>query len=193
MENSDNSFLPSNNLNYGSESDTEPSNADIFSNKNILIYVLTVLLLFSFLGINLLVNVGEFLQKIIEIFKPVVYNFLALLGYSTGTVLNKTADVVSDTAKVGIDIAEGSVQNIGNLLKQAGSPNSINAPPIPLPNDSSHPIQTGASSSSNKWCLVGEYQQKRGCIEISDQDKCLSGQVFPNQKMCLNPTMTPNM
>lgn len=192
MENSDNSFLPSNNLNTESESS---SNVDIFSNKNILIIVLTVLLLFSFLGINLLVNVGEFLEKMFAIFKPVVYNFLALLGYSTGTILNKSADVVSDTAKVGIDIAEGSVQNIGNLLKQAGpiSPNSTNIPAVPLPNDSSHPIQTGASSSSNKWCLVGEYQQKRGCIEISDQDKCLSGQVFPNQKMCLNPTMTPNM
>jgi hypothetical protein len=193
MENNDNSFLRSNNLNGVSESVSGPSDTDLFSNKNILILFLTVILLFSFLGINILVSVGGFLEKMFDVFKPVVYNFLALLGYSTGTILNKSSDVVSDTAKVGIDILDGSVQNIGNLLKTAGTSPNFTTPQIPLPNDSSHPIQTGASSSNNKWCLVGEYQQKRGCIEIGDQDKCMSGQVFPNQKMCLNPTMTPNM
>lgn len=177
-------------------------NDELFSNKNLLIIVLTVLLLFSFLGINVLVVVGEFLQKVSDILKPLVYQILSIFGYTAGTALNTTADVVADTSKFGIDIAEGSVKNIGNLLKNAGNMIDINKkkeidssvyklPSLPIPIETSHPIQTGESSSTNKWCLVGEYQQKRGCIEITDHDKCMSGQVFPNQKMCLNPTMTP--
>ena len=43
-----------------------------------------------------------------------------------------------------------------------------------------------------KYCLVGEYHNKRGCIEVADGDKCMSGQVFPSQQLCLNPTLTQN-
>lgn len=182
--------------------------SNLFSNKNILIIILVLIILLSLLGINILLLIGEYMQKIIDIFKPFTQKILSIFGYTTGTVLNTTADVVADTAKLGIDIAEGSVQSVGNLLKNSGqsvdnatkshidatvSTSKLSLPNMPLPNDSSHPIQTGTSSSNNKWCLVGEYQQKRGCIEITDVDKCLSGQVFPNQKMCLNPTMTPNV
>ena len=45
---------------------------------------------------------------------------------------------------------------------------------------------TTPSSKKAGWCLVGEYQGRRGCIEISDYDKCLSGKVFPNQGACMN-------
>ena len=38
---------------------------NIFSGKNVLIVILTILLIFSFLGINLLVDLGNFLQSII--------------------------------------------------------------------------------------------------------------------------------
>jgi hypothetical protein len=53
-----------------------------------------------------------------------------------------------------------------------------------------NPIKNPITAGKQGWCLVGEYQGKRGCIEVSEHDRCLSGQVFPNQKMCLNPTLT---
>jgi len=61
----------------------------------------------------------------------------------------------------------------------------------PSPDSSENAIQKPISSEKWNWCLVGEYQNKRGCIEITDSDKCFSGQIFPSQKMCLNPTWTP--
>jgi hypothetical protein len=138
------------------------------------------------------------------------------LGYSTGTVINTSADTVSDVAKTSIDIAEGSVQNIGNLLISASGETSPPAPPAsvekekekeksleetvqkkepktsePNPDNSSNPIQKPISADKSSWCLVGEYQNKRGCVPVTESDKCLSGQIFPNQAMCLNPTLTP--
>ena len=59
----------------------------------------------------------------------------------------------------------------------------------PSPDTTKNPIQNPISSKKG-WCLVGEYQGKRGCIEIGEYDKCLSGQVFPEEKLCLNPTFT---
>ena len=184
----------------------ESSNS-MFSNNNIIIIVLVVLLIFSFLGINILAILGNIFQGVIQIFGPIVSQILSIFGYTTGTVINKTADVVSDTAKAGIDIAEGSIQSVGNILRDASNPNvnentkysldnALNTGKVSLgePNadSSENPIQRPISSGKQTWCLVGEYQGKRGCIEINEHDRCLSGQVFPSQKMCLNPTFTQN-
>lgn len=184
---------------------TQSSENGFFSNKNFIIILLIILLVFSFLGINILTISGNIMQTFIQIFGPLVSQILSIFGYTTGTVINKTADVVADTAKTGIDIAEGSIQSVGNILRDASQSNvdvrskqsldtALNQGILkgnePRADSTENPIQKPITSGKQNWCLVGEYQGKRGCIEISEHDKCLSGQVFPNQKMCLNPTLT---
>ena len=191
---------------------TTNSTNDMFSNKNTIIMLLIFLLILSFLGINLLNISGDIVQRISNIFGPVFVNFLSLFGYTTGTVINKTADVVADASKTGIDIAEGTAQSVGGLFLKA-SQNLPNQPqeqppqpqpqpqpqkkpetkPDPQPDTTKNPIQNPISSIKARWCLVGEYEGRRGCIAINEHDKCLSGQVFPTQQMCLNPTYTSNM
>jgi hypothetical protein len=179
---------------------------DMFSNKNFIIYALLFLLVLSFLGINLLNIVGNGLQDIISIFGPAIAQILSVFGYTAGNLIDKSADVVTDVSKTGIDVAGGALHSVGGLLKNASQPNineeakrALDNPTAPLryntpkPDSASNPIQNPISSAKTSWCLVGEYEGRRGCIEIGDQDKCLSGQVFPQQQMCLNPTMTNNM
>ena len=160
--------------------------------KTIMIIILVILVILSYYGIHILNKSGDLLNNIITKVKPLVDSLLDFVGYSTGTAINKTADITADVAKHGIDIAEGTVQNIGNILigdEAIGKPSSKNKrtlkePEADAPEDT---IQKSLSSSKTKWCLVGEYKNKRGCIDISESDKCMSGQIFPNEKMCLNP------
>jgi hypothetical protein len=185
-----------------------PSTDSMFSNKNYIIIGLLILLILSFLGINMLTIFGNLIQTLVNIFGPLVTQVLSVFGYTAGTLIDKSADIVTDTAKTGIDIAGGTVSSIGDLLKDASRQNvderakqqldqSINLsgqpPEQPAPDTASNPIQKPISSGKTGWCLVGEYEGRRGCIEVGEADKCLSGQVFPNQKMCLNPTLTPNV
>jgi hypothetical protein len=172
--------------------------------KNMIIMILTVILILSLLGINVFNIFGNGLQYLINIFNPVVSKGLSDLGYASGTVIDKSSDVLADASKVGIDIAHDTVQSVGELLVKASgqAPGSgknidiaINQPPTvapkqPTPDSSSSTIQTSPSVLKSQWCLVGEYNGARGCINITDQDKCMSGQVFPSQQLCLNPTMT---
>jgi hypothetical protein len=172
--------------------------------KNILIMILLVILVLSLLGINVFTIFGNALQKLIDIFNPIVSKVLKDLGYASGNVISSTSDIVADTSKTGIDILNGTVHSVGDLLLKASGQgdgasldSKINQPPIispksPSPNDSSNPIQSSPATNKNSWCLVGEYNGVRGCISVSDQDKCLSGQVFPTQQMCLNPNLTKN-
>jgi hypothetical protein len=184
-----------------------------FDGKNMLIIALVLILVISFLGINLLSITGNVFQRISDALGPPIVNLFAFFGYTTGSVINKTADVVGGTAKTGIDIAQGTVYDVGNLIKDASTgvdnrakvnlDNAINSssritpldlsrpPKEPEATHAENPIQKSISSGKSSWCLVGEYKEKRGCIEIGEHDKCLSGQVFPSQKMCLNPNISP--
>lgn len=172
--------------------------------KNIIIICLVVVLFLSLLGINVFTIFGNVLQHITNVFNPVVSKGLSDLGYASGTVIDKSSDVLADSSKLGIDIAHDTIQSVGELLVKASGKNgdsnsniddAINQPPTtapeqPNPDTSTSPIQTSPASSKNQWCLVGEYNGARGCIAVGEQDKCMSGQLFPTQQMCLNPTFT---
>lgn len=185
--------------------------SNTFSNKNLIIGVLVFILLLSFLGINLLTIFGNFFQAITQILGPLVAQILSIFGYTVGTVIDKSTDLITDTTKAGIDIAGGTVHQIGDLLKKASEPhvndksktqldNALNTgsspssrPHEPAPDASASSIQNPIVTAKTNWCLVGEYQGRRGCIDIEEHDKCISGQIFPDKKTCLNPTMTNNM
>lgn len=191
------------------------SSADggITISKGFLITVLIVLLILSVLGINLLTIfgniiqiIGNIFQAIVNIFKPLIIQVLSLFGYTTGAVINTTADVVSETAKTGIDIAAGTIQSVGNILKDSSKnavdpntkknfDNALNVsniqPGVPDADSSTSNIQ--APIGKNQWCLAGEFKGRRGCVEIDQDTKCMSGQIFPSQHQCLNPNLTNNM
>ena len=167
-----------------------------------IIIILVVLIGLSFLGINILTVAGKFVENIISIFGPMIAQILSIFGYTTGSVINKTADVAGDVAKTGVDIAEGSLQSVGTILKDAsrrhvnpttaqGLDSALNTGPAqysePRPDTTTNPIQNPITSGKSGWCLVGEYEGRRGCVAVGENDKCMSGQVYPSQGACANP------
>ena len=39
------------------------------------------------------------------------------------------------------------------------------------------------------WCLIGSYKGIRSCSKVQDADLCMSGDIFPNQDVCVNPNI----
>ena len=50
-------------------------------------------------------------------------------------------------------------------------------------------IQNSKSSSKTGWCFIGEDRGFRSCIQVNEHDKCMSGDIFPNQDICINPNL----
>jgi hypothetical protein len=154
----------------------------------------------SFLGINIVITFADFAQRLINIIGRFILKILASLGYTTGTVLEKTADTLADVAKTGIDIADGTLHSVGDILKNENQrignsvdshiEKSTSAITQPEPDNSNSTIQTPTQTAS--WCLVGEFKERRGCVAVSNTDKCMSGQLFPSQQQCLNPIIPHN-
>jgi len=195
----------------------------IMDTKNIIIVVLLITLVLSLLGINILIITGNLLQSIVNFLYPFFSSALATLGYTTGSVINAGSNVVTNVAKTSLDIANGAIHNATNVLINASTgngavsgislPNLSQQMPVqqpleksiqtqsvrsnqifqPVPSPSSMPIQNPISSSKTSYCLVGEFQEKRGCIEVGENDLCMSGQLFSSRELCMNPTLTPNL
>ncbi len=53
--------------------------------------------------------------------------------------------------------------------------------------EASSNIQSGPPKSG--WCYIGEDRGFRTCAEVGVNDKCMSGDIFPSQDICVNPSL----
>ena len=197
--------------------DTQTSQTIFSDPKNIFLFALLLIVVLLFIGVNIISTTGHFLESIVRIFKPFVLSILGLFGYTTGSVINKSADVVTDVGRFGLEIAEGSVQSIGGLMKKASAPyvndfTKRNLDSILTPTrdyvyvgendnvgkskqkqkegfDLSTVVRIQVPISSNKrgWSLPEENDMVRTSVNVEDQDKAASGQTFPHQMKCMKP------
>ena len=184
-----------NNANYSEGNNVALSDSLVsFDFKTLVIIILLIVMVLAYVKINLISIFGDAVQSGVDFFSPLLSYLFDFIGDSSGKAINKAAEITADVSKGGIDLAEGAVQDVGNLLigkAAVGSKKSYNMAD-PQPDSPEDNIQKPRSSLKTKWCLAGEYQNKRGCIAISESDKCMSGQIFPNEEMCMNPTLLQN-
>ena len=45
------------------------------------------------------------------------------------------------------------------------------------------------SGQQSGWCYIGEDRGYRTCTQVGANDKCMSGQIFPSQEICINPSL----
>lgn len=166
--------------------------------KNFLIILLLGLLILALLGINVFIILGTLIQTIIL---PVFLNLWSMVAYSLGFTIDKTGDVAASAAKSGIDVANGVFDSVGNLLIASSGVSTdtpaapttvgevIETPPavtqevVPDSHDSS--IQKPIVAEKSGWCYIGTHNGTRGCAEIGEHDKCMSGLIYESKSMCL--------
>jgi hypothetical protein len=59
----------------------------------------------------------------------------------------------------------------------------------PSADDSYSSIQSSKSISKSGWCFIGEDRGYRSCVEVGENDRCMSGDIFPTKDICINPTL----
>tara|TARA_Y100000389_G_C17454420_1_gene517093 strand:+ start:423 stop:1088 length:666 start_codon:yes stop_codon:yes gene_type:complete len=183
-----------------------PSSMPGFDLKTIVIIILVILLAFSLIGINLINFMSGIVDYIGDILRPLIGSFLSAFTYITGVTINTTTDVIADTAKTGIDIAEDTLQSVGNILIDASKRDVVTEVSEkierssgdepknePEPDSGETSIQNPITAKKTNWCLVGDQNQRRSCASVKDADKCMSGDIFPTQESCLNPNLITNV
>ena len=139
------------------------------------IKILLLFLFISLLGLNVYYYLTEGVTLITKFFGDGLEN--------TEHNVEKGADVVEHALD---EKKEQDDYNPSELEKTLDEPRKKNEPtPSPdLSNESD--IQLAKKAG---YCYVGTLNKKRTCIEIDEDDKCMSGDIFPTRDICMNPNL----
>jgi len=169
-------------------------------------YALIVLIL-SFLGFNIF----SAMAKATETTKGILGPVLSTLGFGVGETVKQTVNVTADGAKLGVDVAAGTVDDAVTLLEksvgvkgvqfnrvddqsqstQTALDNAVSKQKtsVPEPDDSSSATQRYAGAQKAGYCYIGEDRGFRSCLNVGEGDMCMSGDIFPSMDICVNPNL----
>ena len=208
----------SGNSGLASPTGTSDSNSfvDMFKNISFTTWLILILI-FAFLGFNIFVYLAKGTQDITDFFGPLLEKVFGLTIAITGDVVDVTAEGTKTIVNATVDVVDKGLTTVQNITPN--TPNSnFKAPPAktqpqqpdPLANNtlnkalntsqskqtSSTDFQADESSSNiqggntkSGWCYIGEDRGFRSCAQVGDNDKCMSGDIFPTQDVCVNPNL----
>lgn len=119
-------------------------------------------------------------------------------------------DIAAGTIESGVDVIQGQLdldQGTGNQGRRNGSSQANNVSrqgsmsaslssaladaeynSEPLPDDATSSTQRNSSGKAG-YCYIGEDRGFRSCISIKEGDVCMSGDIFPTNAICVNPSL----
>ena len=203
--------LPSSTVASTSLSGDDSGFFDSLKNINMTTWLIIILIL-AFLGFNIFVYLAKGTQDIASFFGPLTQK---LFG-TTASIAGQTVDIAAEGAKAVVGGTAGAV-NTGLSAVQDITPNnatsSIKSQPVQT-QQTTRPSDTGLNKALNNsqeqnmdyqaleasssvhsgggqsgWCFVGEDRGFRSCALVNEDDKSMSGDIFPSQELCINPNL----
>ena len=172
--------------------------------------------IFSYLGDLLQIikdALAPLLKNILESFGYVVTETTKDVTQVAAAGAKLGIDVAAGTIESGVNVIQGQLdldQGSGsgpgpgqglnpsqknNLSKQASMSASLSSALAdaeyntePLPDDATSSTQRNGSGKSG-YCYIGEDRGFRSCIAIKEGDVCMSGEIFPTNAICVNPSL----
>ena len=172
--------------------------------------------IFSYLGDFLQIikdALAPLLKSILESFGYVVTETTKDVTQVAAAGAKLGIDVAAGTIESGVNVIQGQLDlNQGpgqgqglrqglnpsqknNLSKQASMSASLSSALAdaeyntePLPDDATSSTQRNGSGKSG-YCYIGEDRGFRSCIAIKEGDVCMSGEIFPTNAICVNPSL----
>ena len=197
---------------------SDSSSSTLGSKKsNYILYALLVILL-AILGINIFAYLGMLSDTIIHLFRPVIADIAYYGSEAVKTTIDTSAegsklgiDVAAGTLTSAIDLGqkaasssnqdddlEETVINDHNLKqsinkkkvkKNNGSNEQERKETTVMPDNIDSQLQQAKPSKKAGYCYIGEDRGFRSCIKVSEQDTCMSGNIFPSKNICINPSL----
>ena len=178
------------------------------------IWILIILIL-AFLGFNIFVYLAKGTETLNSVFGSIINMFSGVFGNTVGQVVDVSAEGAKAVVNTGAGAADAGLTGIQQITpnKASSSVSSVpvtkNQPDLMSNNSLNKALNTSQSSQSpnneyqadeasssiqsgppkSGWCYIGEDRGFRTCAEVGPNDKCISGDIFPSQDLCVNPSL----
>jgi hypothetical protein len=176
---------------------------------------LIIFIILSFLGFNIFYYLAQGTQDINYLFAPILQKILSFTIGTTSQTIDVAAEggkAVATGAATGVNTGLTAVQNVTpNNAKSSVSSQSIETEVNEDIEDAKTTLDKALSKNNSKkneddyepheasssvhhtgkkgWCFIGEDRGYRTCSKVNENDKCMSGDIFPTQELCINPNL----
>ena len=129
--------------------------------------------------------------------------FISLLGLNVYYYLTEGVTLITKFFGDGLENTEKNIEKGAETVEKALEEKEQDSEPTKLETTLDEPRNkdepTPSPDLSNEadiqlakkagYCYVGTLNKKRTCIEIDEDDKCMSGDIFPTRDICMNPNL----
>jgi hypothetical protein len=207
--NSSQSDIESSNANVASATASSSSSVSsitsMFSNISRTNWIIIIIIL-AILGFNIFV----YLAKGTQVFAQITAYFAGLFGTGVAETTKQVTNTAATGTKVAVDATAGAVNTTvdatqqvasnvknANYNQQAQLNSSLSKAKTEQKesgysaDESSSTIQSNKSTGKAGWCYIGEDRGFRSCAQVGVNDKCMSGDIYDSQELCMNPELRP--
>ena len=213
--NKDNVDIPSGSE---TESDTETesgvdSGSPIKKDSSMTFKILIAITILGLIGINLFGYAGIIVDKVNDFTGPILRKLTTLLGFYSSETVKTTVSTAAEGTKLladttknittsVIDTAQEQTAALRDELEETDADiDSIikNRDIIPevqrrkerkaIMDNDGNPITDKQTNGVEGWCYIGKDNGLRQCVEVGVSDTCISGEIFPTNEVCINPSL----
>jgi hypothetical protein len=193
--------------------DTSSSATSFFKSISLTSWLLIILIL-AVLGFNVFVflakgtqDISDILRKILGVFGIASSKLVDVSATGAKAVVNTTANVL-DTGLTDIQNALPQGQTSQTSIHTTTIQNSIPQPNTSANNSLNRALNTSQASqqqqqnqtyqedeasssiqSKTGYCYIGDDRGFRSCAYVGVNDTCMSGEIFPTNEICVNPSL----
>ena len=174
----------SNDLDFDNSLTSQPENFSFFSYVMKIVRYILVIYLVTYIILTILNQLDLLPSWLKDLFSP--FDLVEKIYYRDNNTSKKVNNNKEDE------------QLATSIQKDKPRPESI--PPTPLPQEgnplpkpdlSTSTTQSSKIANKSGYCYIGEDRGFRSCIKIKQGDKCMSGNIFPTEAICINPNLRP--
>ena len=174
-----------------------------------------IILILAFLGFNIFVYLAKGTDQLNSVFSSIINMFSGIFGNTVGQVVDVSAEGAKAVVNTGAGAVDAGLTGVQQITpnKASSSVSSVpvtkNQPDLMSNNSLNKALNTSQSSQNQNneyqadeassniqsgppksgWCYIGEDRGFRTCAEVGPNDKCISGDIFPSQDLCVNPNL----
>ena len=137
-----------------------------------------IILILAFLGINIF----SFLAKGTSVAAYLTQALANIIAWFTSKTVTTASAIATNTVSTASAVANTTVDSAVATAKRIEQVTE----PTQKKNDD---YAANETTSKVGWCYIGEDRGYRSCAQVGASDKCMSGEIFPSQEICVNPTL----
>jgi len=120
----------------------------------------------------------------IDVTKQIITDQPGIQGANASSSLSNNESTANNNSVINTSAQEQNLLN--NTLNNSVPEQELESY---NPDNSISSIQNSKSTSKSGWCYIGEERGYRSCSKVGENNMCMSGDIFPSQEICVNPSL----